>query len=545
MKKYRDKWWYSSPFILTLGMFSFFIIPGIIAIILLIFQMINRKSFYETLQQDELYNKPIREKEEELQKLNENNIHLETQIKENKHIINGQDKFIADLRVGFEKEVEQEREGLLDKAKIEAERIVEEANQSLTEVLKKTMDYQTEIETLSEEHSKLIKEVNRYTNQARKFKAEVTGLKNFSSRFPHTINFDDVNNQLEELEKELDEDTLLGTIIRLHLHSDHSKELRKLSNATKREIKNLLRKYEDRYTTKANKTIYNLMIIGLQAEVQILLLQLKYNKLDESEEAVNNIITKYLSICATGNKAILPTITKFLTEIEPLYKELIQIEYKYYVYREQEKEEQKMIKEQMRQEAEEKKKLAEEKKKLDVEERKFNVEMERHKNLLEQETDSERIKQLQDRLAELQIQVKEIDDKKEEIASLTLGKAGYVYIISNKGSFGEQMFKIGMTRTVNPQDRVDELGSASVPFKFDVHAMIFSDDAVGLENKLHKLLNEQRVNKVNYRKEFFYTTVEDLKERVEEIDPTVEFFTTMLAQEYNQTLAMKESSLVS
>ncbi|MBU5468202.1 GIY-YIG nuclease family protein [Virgibacillus sp. MSJ-26] len=507
--------------------------------------MINRKSFYETLQQDELYNKPIREKEEELQKLNENNIHLETQIKENKHIINGQDKFIADLRVGFEKEVEQEREGLLDKAKIEAERIVEEANQSLTEVLKKTMDYQTEIETLSEEHSKLTKEVNRYTNQARKFKAEVTGLKNFSSRFPHTINFDDVNNQLEELEKELDEDTLLGTIIRLHLHSDHSKELRKLSNATKREIKNLLRKYEDRYTTKANKTIYNLMIIGLQAEVQILLLQLKYNKLDESEEAVNNIITKYLSICATGNKAILPTITKFLTEIEPLYKELIQIEYKYYVYREQEKEEQKMIKEQMRQEAEEKKKLAEEKKKLDVEERKFNVEMERHKNLLEQETDSERIKQLQDRLAELQIQVKEIDDKKEEIASLTLGKAGYVYIISNKGSFGEQMFKIGMTRRVNPQDRVDELGSASVPFKFDVHAMIFSDDAVGLENKLHKLLNEQRVNKVNYRKEFFYTTIEDLKERVEDIDPTVEFVTTMLAQEYNQTLAIKESSLVS
>src|SRR5690625_2559368 len=107
------------------------------------------------------------------------------------------------------------------------------------------------------------------------------------------------------------------------------------------------------------------------------------------------------------------------------------------------------------------------------------------------------------------------------------------------------MFKIGMTRRVNPQDRVDELGSASVPIKFDVHAMIFSDDAVGLENKLHKLLNEQRVNKVNYRKEFFYTTVEDLKERVEEIDPTVEFFTTMLAQEYNQTLAMKESSLVS
>jgi len=545
MKKYRDKWWYSTPIILVLSIFSIFIIPGIIAIILLVFQMTKRKSFYETLHQDELYNKSIREKEQELQKHKEDNQQLTVQIEENKKIIDDQEMFIADLRMEFDNEVKKERAELLDKAKLEAENITEEANQNLTEVLTKTTDYQAEIEDLSEKHSKLSKEVNRYTNQARKFKAEIIGLKNFNNRFPHTINFEDVNNQLEELKKELNEDTLLGTIVRLHLHSDHSKELRKLSNSTKREIKNLLSKYENRYTTKANKTIYNLMIIGLQAEVQILLLQLKYNKLEESEEAVNNIITKYLSICASGNKAILPTITKFLTEIEPLYKELIQIEYKYYVYREREKEEQKMIKEQMRQEAEEKKRLAEEKKKLDAEEQKFNIEMKRHKKLLEQENDTQKIKQLQERLAELQLQVKNIDDKKEEIASLTLGKAGYVYIISNKGSFGEQMFKIGMTRRVNPQDRVDELGSASVPFKFDVHAMIFSDDAVGLENKLHKLLNEQRVNKVNYRKEFFYTTVEDLKERVEEIDPTVEFFTTMLAQEYNQTLAMKESSLVS
>lgn len=82
------------------------------------------------------------------------------------------------------------------------------------------------------------------------------------------------------------------------------------------------------------------------------------------------------------------------------------------------------------------------------------------------------------------------------------GKAGNVYIISNLGSFGEDVFKIGMTRRMNPQDRVDELGSASVPFKFDVHSFIFSDDAVALENKMHTMLNDKRVNKVNMRKEF-------------------------------------------
>ncbi|MBO1001839.1 hypothetical protein [Pseudogracilibacillus auburnensis] len=133
------------------------------------------------------------------------------------------------------------------------------------------------------------------------------------------------------------------------------------------------------------------MIIGLQAEIQILLFHLKYNKLDDSIQSVKDIITKYLAICASGNQSILPTITKFLTEIEPLYTELVNIEYKYYVYRERETEEQRMIKEQMRQEAQERKLFAEERKKLEKEENKFKQEMERNKELLMKETDNEKI----------------------------------------------------------------------------------------------------------------------------------------------------------
>ncbi|MFD2131765.1 GIY-YIG nuclease family protein [Pseudogracilibacillus auburnensis] len=171
-----------------------------------------------------------------------------------------------------------------------------------------------------------------------------------------------------------------------------------------------------------------------------------------------------------------------------------------------------MIKEQMRQEAQERKLLAEERKKLEKEENKFKQEMERNKELLMKETDNEKIIQLEERLKELELQMSSIEGKKEEISNLTLGKAGYVYIISNLGSFGNKLFKIGMTRRMVPQDRVDELGSASVPFKFDVHAMVFSDDAVGLEQKLHKKLDKQRVNKVNYRKEFFRT---DIGEKME------------------------------
>jgi T5orf172 domain. len=98
-----------------------------------------------------------------------------------------------------------------------------------------------------------------------------------------------------------------------------------------------------------------------------------------------------------------------------------------------------------------------------------------------------------------------------------------------------------MTRRLDPQDRVNELGDASVPFKFDVHSFIFSEDAVGLEKKLHTILNEKRVNKVNMRKEFFYTTVDELEELVTNIEPTAEFNKTMLAEEFRQSQSSTEN----
>lgn len=160
------------------------------------------------------------------------------------------------------------------------------------------------------------------------------------------------------------------------------------------------------------------------------------------------------------------------------------------------------------------------------------------------ETDPDLIAQLQMRIAELEQQQKNIAEEKDEILKRANGKAGYVYVISNLGSFGERIFKVGMTRRMNPQDRIDELGDASVPFKFDVHAMIFSDDAVGLEYRLHQELAAKRLNKVNLRKEFFVTDVLELQSLVENIDPTAEFKTTMVAHEYFRSLEMDEEGIV-
>ena len=198
------------------------------------------------------------------------------------------------------------------------------------------------------------------------------------------------------------------------------------------------------------------------------------------------------------------------------------------------------IREQMRQEAQERKALEEERKKVEKEESKYHTEIEKLKEQLTQAKENE-LEQLNARILELQSQLADVIVKKEEISNLANGKAGNVYVISNLGSFGENVFKIGMTRRLNPQDRVNELGDASVPFKFDVHSFIFSDDAVGLEKKLHTILNNKRVNKVNMRKEFFYTTIDELEQLVTDIEPTAEFNKTMLAEEFRQSLSSDEN----
>lgn len=126
-------------------------------------------------------------------------------------------------------------------------------------------------------------------------------------------------------------------------------------------------------------------------------------------------------------------------------------------------------------------------------------------------------------------------------------RAGYVYIISNIGSFGENVYKIGMTRRLDPQDRVDELGDASVPFRFDVHAFIFSEDAVTLENALHNAFASRRVNLVNLRREFFHVTLDEIEACVKQnFSETVEFTRTATAQEYRESETIRaEQALAS
>jgi hypothetical protein len=168
--------------------------------------------------------------------------------------------------------------------------------------------------------------------------------------------------------------------------------------------------------------------------------------------------------------------------------------------------------------AEEKEREREERERL-KEERRAQQEMERERARLNKERqhyanalealvangDEEAAARLREQLAEVDRAIVDVDYRAANI------RAGYVYVISNLGAFGDQIVKVGMTRRLEPMDRIRELGDASVPFRFDVHALFFSDDAVGIETSLHHRLADRRVNRVNLRREFFYATPEEVK----------------------------------
>lgn len=389
-----------------------------------------------------------------------------------------------------------------------------------------------ELSSLTEQCHKTSKQLNTQIIKINRYKELYKSIEHVLDTFIST-DIPYINCRLNPYDKKDLED--LVPSISLQFHSLDVKELRKAYKENEKQIDQLMELYKSRYTTKSNKSIYSLVVIALKAELQNVLYNLKYDKLEKSIEDIKTISAKYLKIATEGNQSIAGTLTKFVGEMEYLFINAVKIEYSYYTKKEQARQEQLALKEQMRQEAEERKALEAEKKKVEKEESKYKAEIEKLQGTLEQADSDAETQKLRARILELQKQLSDVVVKKEEITNLQNGKAGNVYIISNLGSFGKDVFKIGMTRRLDPQDRINELGSASVPFKFDVHSFIFSEDAVALEKKLHDTLNEKRLNKINLRKEFFKVDISELEELVSSIDPTAEFNKTMLAEEFHQS----------
>lgn len=136
----------------------------------------------------------------------------------------------------------------------------------------------------------------------------------------------------------------------------------------------------------------------------------------------------------------------------------------------------------------------------------------------------------------LRIRLQEAEEKSQRaISQAQMTKSGHVYVISNIGSFGHNVYKIGMTRRLEPEQRVKELSGASVPFPYDIHMMISCDDAPSLENALHKALHRQRLNKVKLHKEFFAVDIDTIKNIVEDNHGEVSYIADAEALEYYES----------
>lgn len=246
----------------------------------------------------------------------------------------------------------------------------------------------------------------------------------------------------------------------------------------------------------------------------------------ENFQATKDRITKAVAFC---RKQGYPVSTKQERDLIAQLK----IDYEMVVRREHEKSEQKRIREQMREEQRVEREVKRELERIDTEKRAIEKALNEALQKVGAEHSAE-VELLREKLREAE----ERGIRTQAQAELT--RVGNVYVISNIGSFGENVFKVGLTRRLEPLERVKELGDASVPFTFDVHMIIFSEDAPKLEYTLHQALHKYRVNRVNFRKEFFRVDLETIRAVVEKNYGVVEYVADAEALQYRESLNISD-----
>lgn len=286
--------------------------------------------------------------------------------------------------------------------------------------------------------------------------------------------------------------------------------------------------------TKGKKMVSDtqkLLLRAFNTECDDLINRVKYNNFDAT---LDRIYKSAETITKLGSVMNISISQKYL---DAKVKEL-RLAFEYREKKQQEKEEQKMTRAEQREQAKLQREIEEQRKKVEKEQTHYQTAYEKLKLQLEQNPEDkdllEKKEQLENHLSDIDKALFDIDYRQANM------RAGYVYIISNIGAFGKDIYKIGMTRRLDPQDRVDELGDASVPFNFDVHAMIFSDDAPALEAALHRAFEDRKLNMVNQRREFFNVTLDEIKEVIKKnFDKTVEFVDVPDAEQYRISQKMR------
>lgn len=284
--------------------------------------------------------------------------------------------------------------------------------------------------------------------------------------------------------------------------------------------------------------IQKLLLRAFNAECDDIVEHVRYNNIESSEKRITasrDAISKLGQIMGIGI-----TAGYYRMKIDELH-----LSFEWQQKKQQEKEEQREARAEMREAAKLAKELENERRKLEKEQSHYENALSKINEQLAAASDDE-ADAVRERKAQIEKQLEKIDAAFGDVEYREANqRAGYVYVISNIGAFGENVYKIGMTRRLDPMDRIDELGDASVPFKFDVHAMIFSDDAPKLEAALHNAFADKKLNFVNQRREFFNVSLEEIKQVVRDnFDKSVDFVEIPPAEQYRESLLLREASEV-
>jgi hypothetical protein len=437
----------------------------------------------------------------------------------------------------------KEAEMILQSAKEEADKILSQANKEieLFENIDKADDILIEAQNQAEEILENAKQ-----------EAEEIKENTLQEKYSLKASLKELSRKIEKLkQEEKDYEAILKE--KSSIVIAHETTVDFTDNITSNELKNTLSilqikekeliadgkayrstSYDDDYKKREKQS--KKLLRAFNAETDYYLTNVRMNNVDTYRNKITNTFSTLNRLFSIDNVQI----TKELLNIK---LEKLDATYKYYYVLEQERELLKAKKEEMREQQRVEKELQIQKDKILKEENQFRNEvvklmkyLESSNTDIEKELYADKIKELEDKIKELEKDKKDVENRE------TNTRAGFVYIISNIGSFGENVYKIGMTRRLEPMDRISELSSASVPFPFDVHALIFSEDAPALETTLHNYFRKQEVNKVNSRKEFFRVNLEEIKDLVhKEFNNTVHFTDVAVAEQYRETLRIEST----
>nr|DAL71759.1 MAG TPA: hypothetical protein [Caudoviricetes sp.] len=288
-------------------------------------------------------------------------------------------------------------------------------------------------------------------------------------------------------------------------------------------------------TKRQRNALKKLMLAAFNAQCDLCITNVTYknivqyeSRIEKSGKDINDMAQK-----------VVPDTWNIPKKLIRLKIDELRLSYEYAEKKQQAAEEQRRINEIMREEIRAEREMERAKAEAKKEQDKFE-ELLRRAVAQAERAQGEELERMNAQIALLRQQLDDVKEKERKISEAQKTKAGYVYVISNIGSFGENVYKIGMTRRLEPQERIDELGDASVPFSFDVHAMIWSENAPELENRMHREFESRRLNKINSRKEFFRVDLDEVEAIAKKYKADVEFTKLAEAKEYRQSLAIQE-----